>query len=64
MSTTENIMYLSDGAASQYKNRENLINLYNHSSDFGITAEWHFSATSHGKGACDGLGGTVKLLAA
>ena len=23
-----------------------------------------FSATSHGKGACDGLGGTVKCLAA
>ena len=23
----------------------------------------HFSATSHGKGACDGVGGTVKRLA-
>ena len=32
--------------------------------DFGIKAEWHFSATYHGKGACDGLGGTVKRLAA
>ena len=31
--------------------------------EFGISAEWHFSATSHGKGACDGLGGTVKRLA-
>ena len=29
-----------------------------------MKAEWHFSATSHGKGACDGLGGTVKRLAA
>ena len=27
-------------------------------------AEWHFFATSHGKGACDGVGGTVKRLAA
>ncbi len=27
-------------------------------------AHMHFSATSHGKGACDGLGGTVKRLAA
>ena len=34
-----------------------------HRDDFGISAEWHFSATSHGKGACDGLGGTVKRLA-
>lgn len=25
-------------------------------------AEWHFYATSHGKSACDGLGGTVKRL--
>ena len=29
-----------------------------------ISAEWHFSATSHGKGACDGVGGAVKRLAA
>ena len=57
------IIYFSDGAASQYKNRKNFINLCNHQADFGIQAEWHFSATSHGKGACDGLGGTVKRLA-
>ena len=25
--------------------------------------EWHFFATSHGKGPCDGIGGTVKRLA-
>ena len=29
-----------------------------------VPAEWHFLATSHGKGACDGVGGTVKHLAA
>lgn len=58
------IIYFSDGAASQYKNRKNFINLCHHELDFGISAEWHFSATSHGKGACDGLGGTLKRLAA
>ena len=58
------IIYFSDGAASQYKNRKNFINLCHHKEDFGISAEWHFSATAHGKGACDGLGGTVKRLAA
>ena len=58
------IIYFSDGAASQYKNRKNFINLCHHKEDFGIAAEWHFSATTHGKGACDGLGGTVKRLAA
>ncbi len=58
------IIYFSDGAASQYKNRKNFLNLCHHKDDFGMSAEWHFSATSHGKGACDGLGGTVKRLAA
>ena len=58
------IIYFSDGAASQYKNRKNFSNLCHHELDFDVKAEWHFSATSHGKGACDGLGGTVKCLAA
>ena len=58
------IIYFSDGAASQYKNRKNFLNLCHHENDFGIKAEWHFSATSHGKGACDGVGGTVKRLVA
>ncbi len=40
------------------------MNLCNHEKDFDVKAEWHFSATSHGKGACDGVGGTVKRLAA
>ena len=38
----------------------NFINLALHEKDFGITAEWNFFANSHGKGACDGIGGTVK----
>jgi hypothetical protein len=58
------VIYFSDGAAAQYKNRKNFLNLCHHGEDFGLPAEWHFSATSHGKGACDGLGGTVKRLAA
>ena len=31
------------------KNRKNFINLCHHEDDFGVPAEWHFSATSHGK---------------
>ena len=31
--------------------------------DFGIAAEWHFFATSHGKTAADGIAGTLKRLA-
>lgn len=58
------IVYFSDGCASQYKNRKNFANLCFHAQDFGMPAEWHFFATSHGKGPCDGVGGTVKRLAA
>ena len=58
------IIYFSDGAAAQYKNQKNFLNLCHHKADFGVEAEWHFFATSHGKGTCDGLGSIVKRLAA
>lgn len=58
------ITYFSDGSAAQYKNHKNFTNLLQHKEDFGIAAEWHFFATSHRKSACDGIGGTVKRLAA
>ena len=59
----QRITYFSDGCAGQYKNRFNLSNLCHHERDFGIPAEWHFYAASHGKGPSDGLGGTLKRLA-
>jgi hypothetical protein len=62
--TVNKIYYFSNGAASQYKNKKNFINLCNHFNDFGIHAEWHFFATSHGKGPCDGVGGSIKRNAA
>ena len=64
MSTLTDIQYFSDGAASQYKNYKNLVNLCCHKDDFGIRAQWNFFATSHGKSPCDGIGGTVKRLVA
>ena len=54
------IEYYTDGCASQYKNCKNFANLCKHKEDFGVRAEWSFFATSHGKFACDGIGGTVK----
>ena len=50
----------SDGAASQFKQRYLFANLYPWQEQFSITISWHFFATSHGKGAVDGIGGTVK----
>ena len=51
-----------DGCAGQYKNKNNFINLCHHKEDFAVDAEWNFFATSHGKSACDSIGGTVKQL--
>ena len=56
------IHYFTDGCAGQYKNKNNFIHLCNHEDDFGLAAEWNFFTTSHGKSACDGIGGTVKRL--
>lgn len=58
------VIYFTDGCSGQYKNFKNFLNITYHEEDFGIPAEWNFFATSHGKGACDGIGGTVKRLAA
>lgn len=57
------IYFMSDGAASQYKNRKNFSSLCKFKSKYGIDAEWHFFATSHGKGPCDAIGGTIKRMA-
>ena len=64
LSTTciSHITYYSDGYAGQYKNYKNFMNLCLHEIDFGLTADWVFFATSHGKSPCDGIGGTVKRL--
>ena len=63
-SRVDKVLCFSDGSAAQYKNRKNFVNLCYHKTDFGCQAEWHFYATSHGKGPCDGIGSTVKRLAA
>jgi hypothetical protein len=63
-SPLKEIVYFSDGSPVQYKNRKNLLNTTCHNEDFGVPAEWHFFATSYGISACDGVGGTLRRLAA
>ena len=58
------IQYFSDGCSKQYKNKKNFLNLAYHAADFGVPADWSFSATSHGKGPWDGLAGSAKREAA
>lgn len=56
------VIYFSDGCGGQYKNKFNFLNISYHQSDFDLETEWHFFATSHGKSASDGIGGTLKRL--
>lgn len=56
----EDVTVFSDGASSQFKNKYTLTNLCYFEKDFDVSGEWCFFATSHGKGAVDGVGGTVK----
>ncbi len=64
MSTSGKFAIFFRGCAGQYRNRFNFLNLLHHEQDFHVQAEWHFFATSHGKNACDGIGGTVKRATA
>ncbi|KAJ8675721.1 hypothetical protein QAD02_011507 [Eretmocerus hayati] len=54
------IFYVTDEASRHFKNKSNFANLVAHTKDFGVVAEWHFHATAHGKGACDGIGANLK----
>ena len=56
------VEYFTDDCGGQYKSYKNCMNVCHHEEDFGLPAVWNFFATSHGKGACDGIGGTVKRL--
>ena len=53
------ITIVSDGAASHFKNRFQLDVLKRAPYDI----KWFFSATGHGKGAVDGVGGLIKHYA-
>lgn len=55
----EKLTIISDGAASQFKNRYQLHELKNST----INKKWLYSVTGHGKDACDGVGGIIKHLA-
>ena len=59
---SESIAFFSDGAASQFKQRYLFHNITHFEEDYGLKVSWNFFATSHGKGAVDGIGGNVKRL--
>lgn len=50
----------SDGAGQHFKQRYTLCNMTYGMEDHNLKLDWHFFATSHGKGAMDGVGGMLK----
>ena len=59
----EMIHYWTDGPTSQYRNKQIFFTVANHKELFGIHARWNYFDAGHGKGPCDGLGGTTKRMA-
>lgn len=59
----KHIKIFTDNCAGQFKNKYSLSNLCFFEKDFGLTADWNFFASSHGKGAVDGVGAVVKRTA-
>lgn len=59
----EMIHYWTDGPTSQYRNKQVFFTIANHKEIFGVQARWNYFEAGHGKGPCDGLGGTTKRMA-
>ena len=59
----QEVHIFSDGAVSQFKNKYIFQLLCYLQEKLKLSLAWHFFATSHGKGAVDGIGGSVKRMA-
>ena len=59
----EMVHYITDSPYSQYRNRVMFAAVANHKDLFGIEARWDYFESGHGKGPCDGIGGSVKRMA-
>ena len=57
------IHYWSDSPTSQYRNKHIFDLVSNHKEKYNLNARWNYFEAGHGKGPCDGLGGTCKRLA-
>lgn len=55
--------YWTDSPTSQYRNRYIFDLILDHKKRYGFDATWNYFECGHGKGPCDGVGGTVKQLA-
>ncbi|KAI8477551.1 hypothetical protein Bbelb_447140 [Branchiostoma belcheri] len=56
-------LYWTDSPSSQYRNKTMSSVISEHEALFGIPACWNYFEAEHGKGPCDGIGGTAKRMA-
>ena len=59
----QTVHYITDSPSSQYRNKSAAALLANHHTILGTTSTWHLLEEGHGKGPCDGIGGSVKKMA-
>ena len=57
------VHYCTDFPTSQYRNKTIFYLVANHESLFGMKAIWNYFEAGHGKGPCDGIGGSTKRCA-
>ena len=57
------VHYWTDSPTSQYRYKLLFKFLSDHEENFGIKAAWNYFEAGHGKGPCDGVGGTAKRMA-
>ena len=57
------VHYFTDSPTSQYRNKTIFNVIANHEELYSCQAIWNYFEAGHGKGPCDGLGGTTKRMA-
>ena len=57
------VHYWTDSPTSQYRNKFIFMTIASHKDIYGVMATWNYFEAGHGKGPCDGLGGTTKRMA-
>ena len=56
----EAVHYWTDSPTSQYRNKTIFYMTSLHQEMFGVRATWNYFEAGHGKGPCDGIGGSTK----
>ena len=56
----KSVNFWTDSLSSQYRNKTIFDTISQFRTKYGMVASWHYFESGHGKGPCDGVGGTTK----